>query len=175
SREPAAEADHDHKSPPRVNQHALCGPDDEPAHQEAACKIDDEGSVREHRSKQLGGETAQHITKICAYHGADGDEDEIHDGVLRRELVGVISPVGRLWRTPSPCRKVLPHRGRENDQTAERPTTSSVRPKTWPVFSACQPCRRSGPAWRSRWRPDRPPSARIYPARRAQGRWPSRP
>src|ERR1700677_1840516 len=108
-----AESNHDQQPPARIKQHVLRGPDNKPAHDEAAHNIDEERSVRKNRAQFFGGEPAQEVTQVGADDGGARYGEEIfHDGVSPyksfMDFVGVISleltaACRRLWRTPSPA------------------------------------------------------------------------
>src|ERR1700678_409895 len=77
-----AEANHYQQAPARMDQHALAGADDKPAHDGAANNIEKQRSVRENRTQFFGGEPAQEVTKVGADDGGDRYSEEIlHDGV----------------------------------------------------------------------------------------------
>src|ERR1700730_11888788 len=102
-RESAAEANYDQQTPARIDQYPLRGPDHEEADNHASRDIDHQGSVRKHRPHDFRGVAAQEITSVGSDNRPQGYGEEVaHDGVLLCKLVGVISPMGRLWRTPSP-------------------------------------------------------------------------
>src|SRR5580700_3141577 len=55
--ESAAEADHDQKAPPGIDEHALACPDHEEADDQAATYVNEKGPVGKDRPQGSGGET----------------------------------------------------------------------------------------------------------------------
>ena len=99
----AAEANGDQQAPARIGQGALAGPDEKQSQQKAAGHIDEQGSVGKIGRDDSGGKAADGVTGGGAHNCAQRHPQICVHGGLLLVVVGVISPQGRLRRTPSPC------------------------------------------------------------------------